>query len=105
MSQRTLPHVSDVPNAVMAWLKERGLTYDTHLYTPEAWRRRGEKYGNGSLFTITTEGTLNHILNYPESKADLLLIDQFQAFLKELGIYYEQGFAWSLHFYQTGEGR
>jgi len=94
-----LPHIDDIPKAVWAWLVKRKLTYDTHLYTPEKWRARGEKYGNDALFTITTEGELNHILNYPESKHDFKVIDDFSKFLKKLGVYYEQGHAWSLHFY------
>lgn len=98
---KKLPHVSDVPNAVMAWLGKNHLTHDTHLYTPEEWKARGEKYGQGSLFTITTEGSLNHLINYPETAADARLLEQFGRFLEKLGVYYEQGYAWSLHFYPT----
>lgn len=94
-----LPHIDDVPKAVMAWLKKKKLDHDTTLYMPDQWKARGEKYGSNSLFTITTEGRLNHILNYPESKQDFKVIDDFSEFLKKLGIYYEMGYAWTLHFY------
>jgi hypothetical protein len=97
-----LPHVSDVPNAVWAWLEKKKVTYDANLYTPEAWAARGETYGQGSLFTITSEGPLNHIINDPQGRADMKFIQDFGAFLGKLGIYYEQGFSWSLHFYPLG---
>jgi len=94
-----LPHVTDIPNAVWAWLVKKGVTYDAHLYTPAAWMARGEKYGQGALFTITSEGPFAHTINDPQGRADAKFIEDFSAFLAKLGIYYEQGFSWSFHFY------
>jgi hypothetical protein len=99
MAVRKLPHVDDLPNAIKAWLKKRKLDYDVFFFSASAWQDRGEKYGKGSLFTMTAEGTLNHILNYPETKADVRIAEAFLKFLEKLGIYYVQGYAWSFHFY------
>lgn len=97
---KKLPHVEDVPNAVMAWLKKKKLAFGASYYTAERWKERAEKYGQGSLFTITSEGPLNHLINYPESKADVKRLEEFEKFLESLGVYYELGYAWSVHFYR-----
>ena len=97
------PHIDDIPNAVFAWLKTKKLSFEAKLYTPEAWRARAEKYGSDSLFTITSEGPLNRLINYPDSKADVKLINSFEKYLEKLGIYYELGYAWSFHFYRVSK--
>jgi hypothetical protein len=102
--KKTSSNVSDDDKGAMvwAWLKNRGddLTFDAKLWSADEWHKRGEDYGEGALFTITTEGPLNGIINghYSGPEVDKTLRD-FDKMLKGLGIYYELGNSWSLHFY------
>lgn len=89
---------------VWKWLHGHGLTYDTCLYGPDKWRARGESVGNDAIFSVTTEGTFNQMLNNPSSREDREIVEEFQEYLSSLGIYYEMGYSWSLHFYATGPG-
>lgn len=90
------------PNAraILDWLKRRDLDHGVSFYTPEQWAARGEPYGDDALFTLAAEGAFNHLMNYPESREDDLLIAEFNGLLRRLGLRYEQGFAWSFHFHR-----
>lgn len=88
--------------AILDWLKRRGLDHDVNVYTPKQWAARGEPYGEGALFTLTAEGAFNHLMNAPESREDDMLIAEFNGLLRRLDLRYEQGFAWSFHFYRSG---
>jgi len=87
--------------AVLDWIKRHDLLGpDVHLYTPEAWARRGEPYGRNAIFTITAEGPLNHLINAPETREDRRLIASLNRLLERRGLWYEQGYSWSFHFYR-----
>jgi hypothetical protein len=92
----------DVKTAVEKWLKERELFRDTRVYTREEWRERGEPYGNGAVATIATEGPLYAIMNYGEAPRTLELLI---GFLEKMGLWYELGYAWSIHLYPHEPGR
>lgn len=93
------PEVYEAAMKVWAWLKRRGLTYDAAIFSRYRWDTvRNERYGRGALFTITHEGPLNELVNYP-SKAQMKVLRQFDAMLSGLQLFYEMGYAWSLHFY------
>lgn len=97
------PAAFDVGMAVWDWLKRQrdwDLTYDAHIYSRYRWDQlRNEPHGRDAIFTITTEGPLGRTLNYPEQAADYRLIDRFARMVADLGIFYEMGYSWSLHFY------
>ena len=57
------------------------------------------EYCNSDTISITFDGSgLYGILNYDID--DRGFIEKFNALLKEYGLYYEQGFAWSLSLYK-----
>lgn len=57
------------------------------------------EYCNSDTISITFDGSgLYGILNYDID--DRGFIERFNALLKEYGLYYEQGFAWSLSLYE-----
>jgi hypothetical protein len=66
---------------------------DTHVFTQEEWRKRGEAYGNNAPFVITTEGPFYDIYNYgtlPETR------DRFDAIAAKHGYYFEPAYAWMI---------
>ena len=88
----------ELKQLIIDWLKERDLWHDTGVYTQEEWLARGEEYGRNSLVTIATEGPFYEILNDPSAYSDKIL-EEFGNFLKALGLWYEQGYAWTVHLY------
>ena len=96
--------LEDLQRRILVWLKERDLEHGVTIYSQDKWKERGEKYGNDALFTLTAEGTFNHIMNYPEGKAAFKIIDDWNAFLDTLGVWAEQGYSWTWHFYPTEKG-
>lgn len=54
------------------------------------------QYANEKLITMSFEGPLYHELNYGNGK----LYQELQNFFKKRGLYFEQGYAWSLSVYQ-----
>jgi hypothetical protein len=87
--------------AVLAWLKSHDLAFGVSIHSPEEWAAQGAPYGENAIFTLTAEGPFNHLMNYPETEADDQLIRAFKKFLDRRGLWYEQGYAWSFHFYWT----
>lgn len=68
---------------------------DLNFWTPEQWdNERGEPYGRRALLTATFEGPIYALMNTGTGFPDKLVTA-----LDTLGVYYEQGFAWSLHVY------
>lgn len=96
--------IEDVAREILRWLKEKDLAYGVTLYSQDDWKKRGEKYGNDAVLTLTAEGTFNHIMNYPESKADFRIVDQFNELLDRLGLWGEQGYSWTWHLYPKESG-
>lgn len=60
-------------------------------------------YANPDLLTMTFEGDFNHIINHrgfdedPEYSEKIL--EKFSTILDKYGLYYEQGYSWSLACY------
>jgi hypothetical protein len=73
---------------------------DARVYTRAEWAARNEPIGNGSVLTLVAEGELNHILNgyRPGLARDVKLAD-LNAFAERHGLFVEQGYGWSWHFY------
>jgi hypothetical protein len=84
---------------VWQWLHDNELLGDTFMYSRKAWIDRGETMGTDALFTITTEGEMYALFNYADSAWAYKKQDEFNELLKRLGLWYEQGYAWSFHFY------
>jgi len=74
------------------WLEKNDLHTDTHFYTPEKWKERGEDYHNDAELIITTEGGLYTILNWGDST-------EFDDLVEAYGFFYELGHSWNLGFY------
>jgi hypothetical protein len=70
---------------------------DWKFYTPKEWGDRGEKYGQKSLLTLTFEGELYDIFNYG---SDPDIYSAMVDICYRHKIYWEQGFAWTAHFYK-----
>lgn len=92
-----------IKKQVEDWLENYELSRGVRVYTQQEWIKRGERYGNDAVVTITAEGTFNHIMNYPESREDIRLIEKFKSFLDHLGLWSEQGFSWTWHLYAKEE--
>lgn len=59
------------------------------------------EYCNPDTISIAFDGSgLYGILNYDIDDRTIGFIERFNALLKEYGLYYEQGFAWSLSLYE-----
>ena len=88
---------------VWDWLEKQpdlNLTYDANLYSQHDWDvQRGERYGRDALFTIASEGPLARMINGEYGREGYQVVERFNEFLERLGIYYEMGYSWSLHFY------
>jgi hypothetical protein len=85
---------------VWAWLEQHALAHDATLYSSAEWAKRGESVGRNSLFTIASEGPLYQLVNgMNDSPPARRTLSAFNMMLKKLGLYYEQGHAWTLHFY------
>jgi hypothetical protein len=97
------PENYDLAMKLWDWLKRKrnwGLTSSAGLYSRCQWDiERNEEFGRDALFTLTTEGPLYDLLNYGEGPESGKMIEKFDAYLDSLGIYYEMGYGWSLHFY------
>ena len=85
--------------AVEQYLQSRELDHGSSVYTGDEWHARGERYGKGSVVTVTTEGPLGHLLNGYVEEGSEELINDWDRFLKTLGLYWELGYAWSVHLY------
>jgi hypothetical protein len=48
---------------LMAWLKAKGEDFGVRFWQPEAWRTRGEEFGNESGLVMTSEGGWNRVLD------------------------------------------
>jgi hypothetical protein len=89
-----------VKQRIFKWLEDHDIgTSMVHVYTQDEWRERNEPYGNDAAYTITMEGDLYTIMNYPAGPEDVRLSQEFVAFLASIGFAYEMGFAWSIHLY------
>lgn len=81
-----------------------GFMYDTSVYTKDEWRKRGEKLGNNAIVSIASDGPLTRLLNghYHLGPTEMRDIEELNQFFESLGLYAEQGFAWSIHLYAIG---
>jgi hypothetical protein len=86
--------------ALQRYLKSKALDGpDVHYYSKREWQERGEPYGNDAPLSMTFEGGLNHVLNYPETRAAQQVRTDLEDLAHEHGFFFEQGFGWSAHFY------
>ena len=78
--------------------KKSGISLtDVSFYSPKEWDARGESVGQGSLASVTFEGELYDAMNYNEFGSNIA--EKIRNDLGEYGLYFEQGYAWSLHVY------
>jgi hypothetical protein len=90
-----------IAEAVRQWLREMELDFGTRVYTREEWRKRGEQWGNNAPVTITAEGEFNHLMNdYEEKDVEEAFFRRWDRFLSGLGLWWEFGYAWSIHLYE-----
>jgi len=87
---------------VRAFLKRNGFNYDMGFYSKSAWRARGEPFGNEADWSLTFEGPLYEALNYGEwgGYREGGAVDFFANVGRKYGYWWEQGYAWSGHFYK-----
>jgi ubiquitin-protein ligase len=93
----------DLKAIVEQYLRRRHLHHGATVYTPGEWEERGERYGEHSVLTITTEGPLGELLNYADGEGAQEELADWEAFMKSLGLWWELGYAWSVHLYPVGE--
>lgn len=84
---------------IQNWMNKWDVGGDNKFYTPKGWEKRGEEVGVYADLTLTCEGQLNHILNGHVADARHLT-DDFSRVVKGAGYWWEQGYAWSIHFYK-----
>jgi ubiquitin-protein ligase len=90
-----------VKTNVETYLRVHDLDFDARVHTQEEWRRRGEKYGNDAVVTITTEGPLGRLLNYGDWPGSEEEIEDWSRFIVSMGLYWDLGYAWSVHLYPS----
>lgn len=93
------PSAEAIKANVEFYLARNKLSHDSHVYTQEEWVKRGEKYGNDAQVTIATEGPLYALLNQGDWPGATFEIERFNGFLAQLGLYWDLGYAWSVHLY------
>ena len=73
---------------------------DARVYSQAEWDARNEPIGGRSLMTIVAEGELYGILNghYRAGARDVSL-ERLTEWAQKHGLYIEQGYGWSWHFY------
>lgn len=85
--------------AIIKWCKENEVSLsDTHFYTREEWKARGEEYLNNSLLPITTEGDLYTVFSCEFGHA---LSDSFDKMLNGLGFMREMAYGWMVGIYKN----
>lgn len=97
--RRRVSSLEELKSHVEAYLADRGLEFGARVYTQEEWLELGERSGNDALVTISTEGPLGELLNYGDSREAEEEIARFEEFLGSLGLWWELGYAWSVHLY------
>lgn len=70
---------------------------DVHFYSPKEWKDRGEQFGDGALASVTFEGELYDAINNNEFGTNIA--EKIRSDLEQHNLYYEQGYAWSMHIY------
>jgi len=98
----TVRPVTAMKNEIKRYLKRWGLDTDVHWYSKTAWQERGEPYGNEADVSLTFEGPLYEALNYGEwgGFREGGAVDFFAETARKYGYFFEQGYAWSGHFYK-----
>jgi hypothetical protein len=88
---------------IARWLKDNKLDYGVTFYSTLEWQKRGEKYGDKSMFTIAGECEFFRALNgyYDDNMATY---DKFEEFLNSLGYWFEMGYSWSIHIFPKEGG-
>lgn len=81
------------------YLKSKKLDPNSEIYTHEEWAARGEKHGRDAMLTIVTEGPLGRLLNYGDRPGAEKELEDWNAYLESLGLWWELGFSWSIHLY------
>jgi len=70
---------------------------DISFYSRDQWQARGEKTCDDADMTMAFEGSFYAAWNINGTDP---LFNDFHNLINDLGYRYEQGFAWSLHFYK-----
>jgi len=89
-------------NEIKRFLKRNGFDYEVTWYSKAAWQARGERFGNEADVSLVFEGPLYEALNYGSygGYREGGAVDFFAETARKYGYFFEQGFAWSGHFYK-----
>ena len=101
MTTTTKP-VTAMKREIQAYLKRQGLDSDVAFFSKTAWAERGEPYGQGAELSMTFEGPLYEALNYGEWGGFKPggAVDFMTTVSHKYGYFFEQGYAWTGHFYK-----
>jgi hypothetical protein len=91
---------AELATAITTWLAANEVSHDAHVHSAAAWKKRGETVCFDADLHLTAEGAFYAVFNHPSGAADHRLVKEFIALIENAGYYYEQGFAWSWHFYR-----
>jgi hypothetical protein len=89
--------VAPLRNALQRYFDRLDLWHDAAWYTPSEWADRGEPFGNGAVLSLTFEGPLYSAIN---GEYGWSIRDRIVEIARERGFWFEQGYAWSVHFYR-----
>lgn len=88
---------------------------NSHAYTGDEWRARGEEMGNKAFLVITSEATdwiellngsmFDRDLSKAEHAEMVRRYEEWTRLIESLGYHFEVGFAWSVHFYPDRDAR
>lgn len=89
-------YASEKPDSMVMLDSGTGPYYDQGAYDVTKYI----EYASPDILTISFEGPLYDALNYPETKAQYAVEDDLQNICAKYGLYFEQGYAWSLAVYE-----
>jgi hypothetical protein len=93
--------VAALRKALERYWTEQDCMTDVTFYSPEEWRERGERHGDGALLNVTFEGELYEHMNVPwEKNPPFEVRHRIEELAREHGLRFEQGYGWSMHFFR-----
>jgi hypothetical protein len=95
-----IPVEADLLRALLAgWLKIHRQDYGVRFWSPEQWRRKGEKFASDARLVMTSEGGWNYVLDgiYPEPK----LLAEWRYLLESAGWHADSETNWCWSFWPS----
>jgi hypothetical protein len=97
------PDIKTIQEQLVSFLRSHELYEMVDFYDQAAWRARGEDVGRSAILTMTFEGPVYRIMNYPNDKIEDKWQQAIYDIIEDFGCMAELGYAWSMHIYPLEE--